>query len=336
MIGSVSAVPAFADVLAAQAGRALTWQDRSQQRGSAMALRRRTTASGLFGSTTDFSVQWRVLLLQQRVRQAGLVAYHGSLAEGLTALHNGLSTDAVRQDPRLVLDEGIEVFMQIAGELEQLNRSLGHGGPAPAMLARRDLLLLEVGHWVGGDLGLNAAGQAQLSVDGQDLIEVAGPAALLYGEGLGRLDAARLASRFIRRGAFSSGPPVCVLRGKIGALLALAAALPQWLQASANSSTAQHDTMGLKDGDALFSLACEHRLAYQAAAAVQACLDDDWHSSVGLQLDEGMAQLRPFQRAYGGATALMSDGASVIGGLLGVLNQPGDRAWQVEAAGHCA
>ena len=117
MIGSVSAVPAFADVLAAQAGRALTWQDRSQQRGSAMALRRRTTASGLFGSTTDFSVQWRVLLLQQRVRQAGLVAYHGSLAEGLTALHNGLSTDAVRQDPRLVLDEGIEVFMQIAGEL---------------------------------------------------------------------------------------------------------------------------------------------------------------------------------------------------------------------------
>ena len=149
---------------------------------------------------------------------------------------------------------------------------------------------------------LNPFGQAGLSVDGQALM---GDAGLLAPD--------QLASRFVRRDA--SGQPVTVMRGELGATLALV----HWAPAAFPSSTGTE--AGLQAEDCWRGLATEHRLAHDIAVAVQSCLEDDWRSSAGLQLDQGTAQLWSFQRAYAGATSLLADGSLLIGGLLQVIDQ---------------
>ncbi len=304
MSPSITITPVFAEVLAAQAGAGLTWRDRSRQRGRSPSLRREAVEAEPVDRADDFNAQWRGLLLQQLVRQAGVVAFHGAMANGFAVLADGMPIAAARQDQRRALDAGIETFRQIAGEIDQLNRALAAGGPgaAPALLGRRHALLLAAGHWVGGDLVLNPFGQAGLSVDGQALIGDAG-----------LLAPAQLASRFVRRDA--SGQPVTVLRGELGATLALA----HWAPAAVPSSTSIE--AGLQAQDCWRGLATEHRLAHDIAVVVQSCLEDDWRSSAGLQLDQGTAQLWPFQRAYAGATSLLADGSLLIGGLLQVIDQ---------------
>lgn len=301
---SITITPVFAEVLATQAGAGLTWRDRSRQRSRSPSLRREAVEAEPVDKASDFSAQWRGLLLQQLVRQAGVVAFHGAMAKGFAVLADGMPIADARQDQRRSLDTGIEVFSQIAIEIDQLNRALtacGRGA-APALLGRRHVLLLEAGHWVGGDLVLNPLGQAGLSVDGQALM----------GDTVS-LEPAQLASRFVRRDA--SGRPVTVLRGELGAMLALA----HWAPATAASSRSAEAV--LQTEDCWRGLATEHRLAHDIAVAVQSCLEDDWRSSAGVQLDQGTAQLWPFQRAYAGATSLLADGSLLIGGLLQVIDQ---------------
>jgi len=299
---SITTTPVFAEVLAAQAGAGLTWRDRSRQRSRSLSLRREAVEAEPVDRASDFSAQWRGLLLQQLVRQAGVVAFHGAMAKGFAVLADGMPIAAAQQDQRRSLDAGLEVFRQIAIEIDQLNLALAACGPgaAPVLLGRRHALLLEAGHWVGGDLVLNPFGQAGLSVDGQALMGDAGS-----------LEPAQLASRFVRRDA--SGQPVTVLRGELGAMLALAhwAAMPSSTSAEA----------GLRAEDGWRGLAAEHRLAHHIAVAVQSCLEDDWRSSAGLQLDQGTSQLWPFQQAYAGATSLLAGGSLLIGGLLQVIDQ---------------
>jgi hypothetical protein len=309
---SITTMPVFAEVLAAQAGAGLTWRDRSRQRGRSPSLRREAVEAEPVDRASDFSAQWRGLLLQQLVRQAGVVAFHGAMAKGFAVLADGMPIAAARQDQRRSLDAGIEVFRQIADEIDRLNRALAACGPgaAPALLDRRHVLLLEAGHWVGGDLVLNPLGQAGLSVDGQALMGDAGS-----------LEPAQLASRFVRRDA--SGQPVTVLRGELGAMLALAHWAPATATATATATSASSRSAeaGLQAKDCWRGLATEHRLAHDIAVAVQSCLEDDWRSSAGVQLDQGTAQLWPFQRAYAGATSLLADGSLLIGGLLQVIDQ---------------
>ena len=96
-------------------------------------------------------------------------------------------------------------------------------------------------------------------------------------------------------------------------------ALVHWAPAAFPSSTGTE--AGLQAEDCWRGLATEHRLAHDIAVAVQSCLEDDWRSSAGLQLDQGTAQLWSFQRAYAGATSLLADGSLLIGGLLQVIDQ---------------
>jgi len=169
---SITTTPVFAEVLAAQAGAGLTWRDRSRQRSRSLSLRREAVEAEPVDRASDFSAQWRGLLLQQLVRQAGVVAFHGAMAKGFAVLADGMPIAAAQQDQRRSLDAGLEVFRQIAIEIDQLNLALAACGPgaAPVLLGRRHALLLEAGHWVGGDLVLNPFGQAGLSVDGQALM----------------------------------------------------------------------------------------------------------------------------------------------------------------------
>ncbi len=273
---SITTTPVFAEVLAAQAGAGLTWRDRSRERGRNRSLRYRAidveSSMGIESrdEAADFSSQWRGLLQQQLVRQAGVVAFHGAMTKGFAVLADGVPMAIAQQDLRRALDAGIEAFRQVVGEIDRLNRALASHGPdaAPALLDRRHGLLLKAGHWVGGDLSLNRFGQAGLSVDGQALIGDAGA----WG-------AMQLASRFVRRD--EAGRPVSRLQGELGAMLALT----HWASATAPASPGAE--VGLTAEDGWRGLATEHRLAQDIALAVQTCLEDDWRLSADLNSIRG-------------------------------------------------
>jgi flagellar hook-associated protein 1 len=108
---------------------------------------------------------------------AALVALRtqgGVLLNAAQQYQDGIS--AVQRNARGALSTSVEQLNNIASELAVINRDIvtsqgsGGSGPAPAELDRRDALLLQAGSLVGGDLGLNADGQAYVFVGGQPLV----------------------------------------------------------------------------------------------------------------------------------------------------------------------
>ena len=98
----------------------------------------------------------------------------GVLLNAAQQYQDGIS--AVQRNARGALSTSVEQLNNIASELAVINRDIvtsqgsGGAGPAPAELDRRDALLLQAGGLVGGDLGLNADGQAYVFVGGQPLV----------------------------------------------------------------------------------------------------------------------------------------------------------------------
>lgn len=92
------------------------------------------------------------------------------------------SISAVQRNARGALATSVEQLNNIAGELAVINRDIvasqASAGPAPAQLDRRDALLLQAGGLVGGDLGLDADGQAYIFIGGQPLLNGGSAAAL--------------------------------------------------------------------------------------------------------------------------------------------------------------
>ena len=228
---------AFSALQGAQAGIALTAQNVGGQTTVGFTKRRLETSisqvlsngSPVLGSGVSvdgFGRDWSALLQQQRVQQAGITAYHGSIADGLARLDAqaadasiamdvpvndffaslaGLGrnpadataldvvkaagtkllaaaqqfktgVETVQSDARSALAGSVRELNTIGHELALINRdiatsqSVGGAGPDPAVLDRRDSLLQRAGTLVGGNLGVNADGQAYVFIDGQPLV----------------------------------------------------------------------------------------------------------------------------------------------------------------------
>ncbi len=145
---------------------------------------------------------------------------------------NSLAT--VQSDARSALQANVQDLNLIGEELAQINVNIANsqsqqgGGVEPAVLDRRDALLMRAGSLIGGNLGVDASGQAYVFVDGQPLVN---------GENSGHLQAVpddaspsapiKFSMRFGEPGM--AAPPVLAalhtngLQGVIGAQLKLAA-----------------------------------------------------------------------------------------------------------------
>lgn len=105
---------------------------------------------------------------------AALKTQGGVLLNAAQRYQDGIT--AVQRNARSALPAAVEQLNNIAGELAVINRDIAvsqgsvNAGPSPAELDRRDALLLQAGGLVGGDLGLNADGQAYIFVGGQPLV----------------------------------------------------------------------------------------------------------------------------------------------------------------------
>jgi flagellar hook-associated protein 1 FlgK len=103
---------------------------------------------------------------------AALKTQGGVLLNAAQRYQDGIT--AVQRNARSALPVAVEQLNNIAAELAVINRDIaasqGSVGPSPAELDRRDALLLQAGGLVGGDLGLNADGQAYVFVGGQPLV----------------------------------------------------------------------------------------------------------------------------------------------------------------------